>query len=325
MRRLVLGLALAGAIAAGAAARHTSDQPPPPAPVLAQPATLEAQLAAVRGGIARYADFEVARRKGWRKFGGDGPLVGEHWFLPVHKGGVDYQAGQPLDFARPSSLMYTDIAGKKVLTGVTFNVRLADGEPVPEGFAGTGDVWHVHDFRTFFATALRDRPVARKLVERTMERRWAGRERLAMIHVWAGAIPNPDGEFAHYNRLVPYLKLGLAPAVADGASLGAARGLNLATPEGCAMVIDGAARMAGVAADSKARLRQACVAAAAHVREGLASKDKARINAMAEHGWAAFDAVWNRELTQEQKGRIAAVTEHDHPVAPQSEAAQKHD
>ena len=324
MSRLALGILSAVLIGAAAAAQHSGHEQAVPSSVAPQPTSLDAQLAAVRAGIARYADFDVARREGWRKFGGDGPLVGEHWFLPVHRGGVDYQAGQPLDFSRPSSLMYTDIAGKKVLTGVTFNVRIGDGEPVPDGFAGTGDVWHVHDFRAFFATALRDRPVARQLVERTMERRWAGRERLAMIHVWTGTIPNPDGPFAHYNRLVPYLKLGLPASMAEGASIAAARGLNLATPEGCAMAIDGAARMAGVAADSKARLQGSCASAASHVRDGLKSGDPAQINLMAEHGWAAFDAVWNRELTPEQKARIAAVTEHDHPVPPQGEPAHKH-
>lgn len=299
-------------------------QPANPELQLAHPADLEAQLATLRRSLVRYYDFEVARREGWKKFGGDGPLVGEHWYLPVTKGGVDYRSGQPLDFSRPSSLMYTDIGDKRVLTGVTFNVRLADGEPVPDGFAGPADVWHVHDFRVFFATALRDRPVARWLVNRTMEKRWGGRERLAMIHVWAGAIPNPDGVFAHYNRLVPYLKLGLPRSMADGASLSAARGLNLATRDGCAAAIDGAVRMAGASDGSKARLHQACATAAAHVREGLESRDKARINAMAEHGWAMFDAVWNRELTAEQKARIAAITEHDHPVPEQGGAHADH-
>lgn len=295
-----------------------------PAQAAVQPAALDAQLAALRSGIARYRDFSAAKSEGWKKFGGDGPLVGEHWYLPVQRGGTDYRHGQPLDFSRPSSLMYTDIGGRKVLTGVTFNVRLDDGEPVPEGFAGPGDTWHVHDFRLFFAAALRDRPMARQWVERTMQKRWGGRERLAMIHVWAGDVANPDGVFAHYNRLVPYLKLGLPPAMADGASLAAARGLNLATAEGCKMVIDGQVRMAGADAGAGARLHQVCASAAAHVREGLKAGGKANVNAMAEHGWAMFDAAWNRELTAGQKARIAAITEHDHPVPPQGQPTHRH-
>lgn len=318
-----MGLGFAALVAAAAAAQHSGHQPASPAPS-AQPAALDGQLAAVRAGIARYHDFGIARKEGWRKFGGDGPLVGEHWYLPVRKGGVDYQAGQPLDFSRPSSLMYTDIGGRKVLTGVTFNVRIGKDEPVPEGFSGSSDIWHVHDFRTFFDTALRDRPMARRLASGMMEKRWGGRERLAMIHVWSGAIPNPDGPFAHYNRLVPYLKLGLPAAMAEGASLHAARGLNLATADGCGVQIDGAARMAGVASEPKARLHRACASAAVHVREGLKAGSKAEVNRMAEHGWAMFDSAWNRELTTEQKARIAAITEHDHPVPPQGETEHKH-
>jgi hypothetical protein len=326
MKRTTLLLAGIAAIAtAAAAAQHAKHRQAPAENARAgtQPLTLDGQLAALRQGIARYADFEVARKEGWKKFGGDGPLVGEHWYLPVKRGGVDYRHGEALDFSRPSSLMYTDIGGRKVLTGVTFNVRLADGEPVPDGFAGSGDTWHVHDFRAFFAAALDDRPVARWLVERTMEKRWEGRERLAMIHVWAGAIPNPDGPFAHYNRLLPYLKLGLPAAMADGASLESARGLNLATPGGCQSQIDGAIRMAGAGKSVGTRLHQACAEAAEHVRPALNSGDKARINAMAEHSWAMFDSAWNRELTAAQKARIASITEHDHPVPPQDKA--RHD
>lgn len=325
MQGVVLSL---GAVMVIAAAASTQPSRHPdiaaPADAAKRPGELETQLGALRTGIARYADFEVARSEGWKKFGGDAPLVGEHWYLPVQKGGTDYRGGRPIDFTRPSSLMYTEIGGRKVLTGVTFNARLAAGEPVPEGFAGAADVWHVHDFRAFFAAALRDRPAARWLAERAIKARWGGRERLAMIHVWAGAIPNPDGVFAHYNRAVPYLKLGLPLALAEGATLEAARGLNLATPTGCASAIDGAVRMAGADNRAKERLHQACASAAAHVRESLGSGDKARINAMAEHGWAMFDAAWNRELTAQQKAAIAAITEHDHPVPPQGKTHSNH-
>jgi hypothetical protein len=31
---------------------------------------------------------------------------------------------------------------------------------------------------------------------------------------------------------------------------------------------------------------------------------------MGEHGWAMFDAAWQRLLSAEQKARIAAITEH---------------
>jgi hypothetical protein len=131
MRHVFCAAAL---IAAPAAAQHQHHHHPPAAPVVqpvpkaAPNALLEAQLAQLRAATARYHDFEVARREGWKKFGGDGPLMGEHWYLPKERGGVDYLSGHPIDFRRPSNLMYTAIGGKRVLTGVTFNVRLALGE-----------------------------------------------------------------------------------------------------------------------------------------------------------------------------------------------------
>jgi hypothetical protein len=277
------------------------------------PPTAEAQIAAVRAAIARYQDFEVAKREGWKKFGGDAPLMGEHWFLPKERGGVDYVHGDRLDWSRPSNLMYTEIGGRRVLTGVSFNVRLGPGEPVPEGFAGRADEWHVHDFEQAIAAGLQDRPVLRWLVngwiEENMTKRGDDRARLAMVHVWV-TLPNPDGPFAHHNRVVPYLKLGLPAAWANGASLEAAKGLNLATPNGCAEAIDGGLWIANAPGRTKRALHASCKSAVAHVREGLASGDPRRVNVMAEHGWAMFDRDWQRLLSPEQKARIAAITEH---------------
>lgn len=285
----------------------------------------ERQIANVRSATERYRDFEVARREGWRLFGGDGPLTGEHWYLPRDAGGTEYFHGQPLDWSRPSSLMYTQIGGRRVLTGVTFNVWIGPGEPVPEGFAGAADVWHVHDFRQLIAASLDDRPVLRWLasgrIERALEER-GGRARLAMVHVWV-TLPNPDGPFAHQNRILPYLKLGLPSAWAQGASLAAAKGLHLATDNGCGDTMDGAFWMANVGRAVQRQLRDACAAAADHVRQGLATRDPAQVNLMAEHGWAMFDAAWQRLLTPAQKARIAAVTEHGPSDASQSHAGHR--
>lgn len=281
------------------------------APALA-PQT-QAELRTVEAAVARYRDFAVAEREGWKKFGGDGPMVGEHWFLPPEKGGLDYRAGQPLDLRRPSNLMYTWINGRRVLTGVTFNVRIGPRDPVPAGFTGNADPWHVHDFRAAVAAATKDRPVLRWLANGWLNQNWKGQERVAMLHVWVGGPANPDGPFAHYNRALPYLKLNLPAAYAAGASMGAAKGLSLATDKGCAEQIDGALWIAN-AGRSKARLHAACKAAADHVRPVLATRDPRQINTMAEHAWAMFDAAWKRELSPEQQARIAAITEHDHPV-----------
>ncbi|WP_118857959.1 hypothetical protein [Sphingomonas mesophila] len=313
MKTLLLCAAAAAVLVTAAAAQHHDHHAMPAVQAGPQPRATEAQLATVRAAVARYADFEVARREGWKKFGGDGPLMGEHYSLPPEKGGIDYVSGMPLDFRRPSNLMYTFVNGKRVLTGVAFNVRIAPGEPVPEGFAGSADVWHVHDFPKAVAAALQDRPLLRWVADRFGPQHFVGkgdgRGRLAMVHVWTGPIPNPDGPFAHRNRAIPYAKLGLPFAFAEGASEHAARGLQLAAPNGCAETIDGALWVANAGAH-KARLHAACKAAADHVRIGLKSGTKVQVNTMAEHGWAMFDAQWKRALTPAQQARIAAITEH---------------
>lgn len=253
MRQMMLAAAL---IAAPAAAQHQHDHhfaPAAPAkqkPQKARPnALFDMQLGQLRAATARYRDFEVAKREGWKKFGDDGPLMGEHWYLPKERGGVDYIDRQPIDFRRPSNLMYTIVGGKRVLTGVTLNVRIAPGQPLPEGFAGPTDTWHVHDLEHAVAAALKDRPVlhwmAQNWVLGPMRSKGDIHTRLAMTHVWVG-LPNPDGLFADTHRLLPYLKLGLPVTFASGASLSAAKGLHLATAKGCAESIDGPAWLANL-------------------------------------------------------------------------------
>ena len=270
-----------------------------------------AQLDAVADAVAPYRDFEVAKARGWKQFGGeDTPLMGEHW---VQDGGPDYVAGDRFDFSRPSNLMYTDIGGKKVLTGVAFTVRLAPGDAVPEGFAGAADRWHVHDFERAIGAALVDRPILRWLANAWLDANYRSkgddRGRIAMVHAWV-TLPNPDGVFADYNRTLPYLKLGLPARFAEGASIEAANGLDLVTPAGCKNALEGGLWIANVKRDAAKQLRNACADAAAHVREGVSSREPRRINAMAEHGWMMFEAARDKLLTPEQQGRIAAVTEH---------------
>jgi hypothetical protein len=316
---LLLGSAAIAGLAVAAAsgpARHGHHHHSPAAAGVSA-ATTEAQLQVLRRALVRYADFEVARREGWKKFGGmqsgEGPLMGEHWLLPKERGGPDYQHGQAIDFARPSNLIYAEIGGKRQLIGVTFNVRLAEGEPVPEGFAGPADRWHVHDFPKAIAATPEGRPLLRWLATSfapaEFTRPGAGRGRVAMIHVWP-TLPNPDGSFADRHRLLPYLKLGLPAAFADGASVRAAKGLHLATARGCADTIDGALWIANAPRATSKRLHAVCAAAAAHVKQGLATGRKTEVNAMAEHGWAMFSAAWQGALTLAQQARIAAITEH---------------
>jgi hypothetical protein len=332
MKRVLLSLGAIALVAAAAAAQHNHHSSPAPTPAPAvQPQALDAQLAALRAGIARYADFEVARREGWKKFGGkgEGPLMGEHWYLPPKLGGPDYLPGGPIDFSRPSNLIYAELGGRRQLIGVTFNVRLADGEPVPEGFAGSADKWHVHDFPRAIAAATETRPMLRWLAQQFVDPNWSRggvrRGRVAMVHVWP-TLPNPDGPFADKHRLLPYLKLGLPPSYAEGASVQAAKGLHLATERGCADTIDGALWIAAAPKESSTRLHATCAEAASHVKQSLASGRKDEINRMAEHGWAMFASAWSREITPQQQARIAAITEHGDsgPLSQEGETPHHH-
>jgi hypothetical protein len=273
------------------------------------PAATQAQIHEVAAAVARYRDFRVAEREGWKKFGGDEPLMGEHWHSDR---GPDYVSGDRIDFSRPSNLMYTDIGGKKVLTGVAFIVRLADGEPVPEGFAGTADHWHVHDFLRAVDAALVDRPVLKWVanwwLDANFRNKGDNRGRLAMAHAWV-TLPNPDGVFADQNRTIPYLKLGLPIVYADGASLAAAQGLNLATSNGCRELIDGRLWIANVQGRTADHLRQRCAAEADIVR-GAITAPPARLNAVAEAAWRRFDTEFAASLTPDQRARVAALAEH---------------
>ena len=275
----------------------------------------EAELRAVQTAAQRYSDFQVARRERWTKFGPDTPLLGEHWSLPPSRNGVDYVHGQRLDFGRPNNLLYTFIDGKRVLTGVAFVVRVAANEPVPEGFAGSSDQWHVHDIPKAIRAALQDRPLLRTLAGIAVPKHYLGRGdgrgRQAMLHVWTGVIPNPDGPFAHYNRAIPYAKLRLPLSFADNASMSAARGLQLATAKGCSDGIDRELWIANASVATTRAIKHACKAAAEHVKLGLSSGDESETNAIAEHGWAMFNAEWNRLLTPGQLARIRTMTEHD--------------
>lgn len=305
MKKMLIAALLASALPAAAHNNVPHDQGLPRA-------TID-QLHALTEAIDPYRDFETARREGWKKFGGDEPLMGEHWHHPE---GPDYVGSRPdLDFTRPSNLMYTEIGGEKVLTGVTFNVRLRDGEAMPEGFAGRADKWHAHDMLRAINAALEERPILRWLANSWIEDNYLSkgddRGRIAMVHVWLG-VPNPDGVFADHNRTLPYLKLGLPLAHSQGASMEAAHGLSLATKNGCAEQVDGRLWIANAKRKASRAIKGACDAAARQVRAALGA-DKATLNRTAETAWRAFDASWNANLTPVQRARIDAMSEHgDH-------------
>lgn len=312
--RLTACLALCAAAPATAQHAHHDHAPAPKAAAApAVPVAARTQLDQLRRAVARYADIDVARREGWKRFGGDEPLMGEHWTPPD---GRDYQgADVQLDFTRPNNLMYTRIDGKPVLTGVAYVVRLREGEALPQGFAGDADRWHVHDALHAIQAMTEERPLLRWLANSWIHSQYLAkgddRGRLAMVHAWV-TLPNPDGVFADHNRLLAYRKLGLPDAHADGASLDAARGLSLAAEHGCRDAVDAKLWIADAPRAAGRRIRAACNAQAATVARAVAEHraHPPMVNAAAEAAWRAFDAVWARELTGAQRARVAALTEH---------------
>lgn len=273
------------------------------------------QIAQVRRGIARYRDIEVAKREGWKAFGADEPLMGQHW-SPPEDFDLDYQGSNPpLDFARPNNLMYTEIDGEMVLTGAAFVVRLGPGEALPSGFAGSADKWHVHDFQAAWQAATEKRPILRWIGNWWLENNWLadGRARAAMVHVWA-SLPNPDGPFADHNRILPLLKHGIDAGYARSLSLDAARGLDLAAKDGCDNAYGGRLWIADVSRRTKRTIMRTCKAEAKKIAASLEGhrNHPEHLFGDAAQSYARVQAVFERELTPEQQRRIAMMSEHGH-------------
>ncbi len=307
MQRLVF--TTLSAIALAGCAGNPVPEPRVPLVDTYRPTTQPAQIAEVRAAIQKYRDFSVAKREGWKSFGDDEPLMGKHFY---NDEAPDYIAGDPLDFSRPNNLMYTEIDGEQVLTGVAFVVRLGEGEPMPQGFAGHDDRWHAHDFVAAIEAATEERPILGWLANRWLDdnyrKKGDNRGRLAMVHAWV-TMENPDGIFADYNRTIPYKKLGLPDGYWHGASVETARGLNLATEGGCDAQ-NGTLWIANISRSQDRTIKAACRDGAEAVRSAIAQGGKERINAAGEAAWRLFDDVWQRTLTAEQKRRVAQMSEH---------------
>lgn len=293
--------ALAGAPAIGAQghdhAHHTGA-------VASAPSTpaLEAEVEAVRRATERYRDIQVARREGYRLFGMEGPLMGEHWYLPD-------AVRRPLDLARPSTLQYATVDGRKVLVGVAYTYYRRPDEAVPEGFAGAGDVWHTHDVTRLARAATAERPLLRAIVERRIRSGRVGagdgRTLLTMVHAWVWS-DNPQGTFAEQHRGLPYLRAGLPASHAAGASEAAAMGVSLLASDGCADEVRRTDRLAGLSRGQSRDLRRACHRQAESVRatRGAAA---ATLNATAESAWTAYLTERGRILRPEQRARMRRV------------------
>ena len=265
---------------------------------------LHAQVEAVRAATARYRDLEAARRDGYRPFGDDeGPLMGRHWYRRD-------LVGEPFDLRRPSTLQYATIGGQAVLVGVAYTVYRRPGEPEPAGFAGESDRWHTHDVVRLARAAVRDRPLARLIVDRRIERGKVGpgdgRTLLTMVHAWVW-LDNPDGVFAEKHRALPYLRAGLPAEWAAGASEAAAEGVALLAPGACESEVRRTDRLARLEGGQERELRAACDRRAATVRSALDGRSAERLNAAAEEEWRGYLVDRARILNSEQRERMARI------------------
>lgn len=302
--RYILALTAAAWLAAAPSLRAQEHDPAHTATASssAESASLDAEVQRVRDATARYRDIDVARREGYRLFGMEGPLMGEHWYLPD-------AVRRPLDLAHPSTLQYATIGGRKVLVGVAYTFYRRPDEPVPEGFAGAGDVWHTHDVTRLARAATAERPLLRAIVDRRIRRGRVGggdgRTLLTMVHAWVWS-ENPDGMFAQSHRGLPYLRAGLPASHAAGAGEDAAMGVSLLAPDGCADEVRRTDKLAGLSRAQSRDLRRACDRQAESVRASRTAP-AATLNAAAERAWAAYLAERSRILRPEQAARTRRV------------------
>ena len=299
MKRILL---LVLGIVACSQNRNAGDDAHSTAPPVSGSAELRAQIAAVRAATERYRDFENARTDGYKLFGKEGPLMGEHWYrADIVK--------QPLDLERPSTLQYATINGRRELVGVAYTVYNRPGDPLPEGFAGQDDTWHVHDVDKIARVITEDRPFLRWLVDRRIASGKSGagdgRTHLTMLHAWVWS-DNPDGVFALEHKALPYLRAGLPSRLAHEADAFAPYGVTLLDERGCDWELGRIKWLAKPSREQQRKLASACASATNLVRNAEVS----RLNDAASRAWREYLVVRDAALTAEQKEKLGATIEH---------------
>jgi hypothetical protein len=292
------------------ARQHQHHEPPRvPAGTPAASPTLNSQIEEVRQATARYRNHAVAREDGYRLFGSEGALMGEHWYRSD-------LVREPLDLDRPSTLQYATIANERRLVGVAYTTYRRPADPMPEGFAGPDDHWHVHDVVKLARAISEGRPLVRWLTENRITRGKLGggdgRTHLTMVHAWIW-LENPDGMFANDHPVLPYLRAGLPESWAEKGRLDAARGLALAAKDGCASEIKRINALAQLERAQRRAIGERCDAAAGEVRAALERPERtaAGVNHTSERAWRAFVEAKDSLLTSDQKRRLASIVEHD--------------
>jgi hypothetical protein len=293
------------------AAQHGGLEHASPHPQTARPLELERELEALREATERYRDHAVAVAEGFKLFGGEAPLMGEHWYHPE-------RVEAELDLAKPSTLQYARIGGRRQLVGVAYTVYRRPEDPIPAGFAGDEDRWHVHDVVKLAQVLAAGRPAVRFLVDLGVRRgrigAGDGRTHLTMVHAWPW-LENPDGDFAQKHRALPYVRAGLPATYAASGDEDAAWGVSLLTVGTCRSEVQRVGFLARLSQDQRSRLSAACADAESRVRTaaspGVAA---ATLNAAASEAWGRYREVLSSILTTDQKARLAATVEHEHAM-----------
>ncbi|MEM6422674.1 MAG: hypothetical protein AAF698_08805, partial [Pseudomonadota bacterium] len=202
--------------------------------------------------------------------------------------------------------------GEMVLTGVTFGVMLAEGEPLPEGFDGTADDWHVHDLDQIMERVMIDRPILGWL-----GRLWLdflhpggreGRTRRAMLHVWV-TVENPGGPFALQNPALSYLQHGLPVHLAAHHDDAVGRGLALAAPGGCEAAYRPRLLVAQASRGQYRRIIESCQEAGAAIREALGQGLDHAAPIAADAADRIANIYWIT-LDREQHDRVGVMADH---------------
>jgi hypothetical protein len=310
MKRGHLALAALALMALPAfATQHQHHEPPTPLAKTPASPPLASQIDEVRQATARYKDHAVAREDGYRLFGNEGALMGEHWYRSD-------LVRQPLALDHPSTLQYATISNERRLVGVAYTTYRRPTDPMPEGFTGSDDHWHVHDVVKLARAISEGRPLLRWLTENKITRGKLGggdgRTHLTMVHAWIW-LENPDGMFANDHPVLPYLRAGLPESWAEKGRLDAARGLGLAAKDGCASEIKRINALAQLERAQRRSMAERCDAAAGEVRAALERPERtaAGVNQASERAWRAFVEAKNSLLTSDQKRRLASIVEHD--------------
>ncbi|MEM9844594.1 MAG: hypothetical protein AAF965_07320 [Pseudomonadota bacterium] len=275
----------------------------PPAFLTAQ--TLGAEVQTAHENALRYTDLRTAKRAGWRPFGGEAPLMGRHY---EHPDNPDYTTGDKLDWTKPSNLVYSTINGREQLVALAWVVRISPGDPMPSGFSGRRDIWHVHDTNKIVNALQETRPVIGSLAkwwQRSELQHKDGRTQLAMVHLWL--IPNPKGRFASHNPALTYRDHGLPLDWAD-TDMEAARGLAMAEPKGCDDLLDAEMWLGGVSWATQSRLKRSCRSLARQVEDALGGSER-EVKGIARAAYRRMEDLQLILLSDAERRRIATLVE----------------